>query len=61
MLLKGTFHKTYKPQTAGLGCHGRLLLESKAHPDYQNSMGDTAMHEAGDFMSIQALESRTRA
>lgn len=26
-------------------CLARLLLESKAHPDYQNSMGDTAMHE----------------
>ena len=24
----------------------RLLLESKASPDEQNNMGDTAMHEA---------------
>ena len=56
MPLKGKFHKIYKPQTTRLGCHGRLLLESKAHPDYQNSMGDTAMHEAGDFTSILASQ-----
>ena len=36
-----------RPHSAVLRVN-RLLLESKASPDEQNNMGDTAMHEVGD-------------
>ena len=38
-------HSDLQSDGDGSNC-GRLLLESKASPDEQNNMGDTAMHEA---------------